>query len=98
MGNLQVRFLEGWAPAMAPGYSTLMAWRYVRVARHPTRIRPDDVVSPDAWLRKPVENSKGRDVFWLLQLCVFRLGFLLRVNISIRLIAPLSEMSVTFCV
>jgi hypothetical protein len=22
-GNLQVRFLEGWAPAMAPGYSTL---------------------------------------------------------------------------
>jgi len=23
MGNLQVRFLEGWAPAMAPGYSTL---------------------------------------------------------------------------
>ena len=67
-------------------------------SRHPTRIRPDDVVSPDAWLRKPVENSKGRDVFWLLQLCVFRLGFLLRVNISIRLIAPLSEMSVTFCV
>jgi hypothetical protein len=24
MGNLQVRFLEGWAPAMAPGYSTKM--------------------------------------------------------------------------
>jgi len=23
MGNLQVRFLEGWAPAMAPGYSTM---------------------------------------------------------------------------
>src|SRR5258708_16436515 len=23
MGNLQVRFLEGWALAMAPGYSTL---------------------------------------------------------------------------
>ena len=23
MGNLQVRFLEGWAPAMAPGYSTI---------------------------------------------------------------------------
>jgi hypothetical protein len=23
MGNLQVRFLEGWAPAMAPGYSNL---------------------------------------------------------------------------
>ncbi len=22
MGNLQVRFLEGWASAMAPGYST----------------------------------------------------------------------------
>jgi len=22
MGNLQVRFLEGWAPAMAPGHST----------------------------------------------------------------------------
>src|ERR1700730_10391421 len=27
MGNLQVRFLEGWAPAMAPGYSTLIALR-----------------------------------------------------------------------
>ncbi len=25
MGNLQVRFLEGWAPAMAPGYSTVRA-------------------------------------------------------------------------
>jgi len=24
MGNLQVRFLEGWAPAMAPGYSTVI--------------------------------------------------------------------------
>src|ERR1700682_1310608 len=24
-GNLQVRFLEGWAPAMAPGHSTVMA-------------------------------------------------------------------------
>lgn len=23
MGNLQVRFLEGWAPAMAPGYSAI---------------------------------------------------------------------------
>jgi hypothetical protein len=23
MGNLQVRFLEGWAPAIASGYSTL---------------------------------------------------------------------------
>jgi hypothetical protein len=27
MGNLQVRFLEGWAPAMAPGYSTLTGLR-----------------------------------------------------------------------
>jgi hypothetical protein len=27
MGNLQVRFLEGWAPAMAPGHSTLIALR-----------------------------------------------------------------------
>jgi hypothetical protein len=26
MGNLQVRFLEGWAPAMAPGYSTKCFW------------------------------------------------------------------------
>ncbi len=26
MGNLQVRFLEGWAPAMAPGYSTMWLW------------------------------------------------------------------------
>jgi RNA-directed DNA polymerase len=25
MGNLQVRFLEGWAPAMAPGHSTVRA-------------------------------------------------------------------------
>ena len=25
MGNLQVRFLEGWAPEMAPGYSTVVA-------------------------------------------------------------------------
>jgi len=25
MGNLQVRFLEGWAPAMAPGHSTVMS-------------------------------------------------------------------------
>ena len=24
-GNLQVRFLEGWASAMAPGYSTIEA-------------------------------------------------------------------------
>ncbi len=23
-GNLQVRFLEGWAPAMAPGHSTIL--------------------------------------------------------------------------
>jgi hypothetical protein len=29
MGNLQVRFLEGWAPAMAPGYSTLTGLRKV---------------------------------------------------------------------
>ena len=39
MGNLHVRFLEGWAPAMAPGYSTVMS-RFVlldnfRIARHP---------------------------------------------------------------
>ena len=76
----------------------ILPWDYFPLARDPTRIRLDAVVSPDAWLRKPVENSKGRDVFWLLQLCVFRLGFLLRVSISIRLLAPLSEMSVTFCV
>ena len=25
-GNLQVRFLEGWAPAMAPGHSTYSFW------------------------------------------------------------------------
>ena len=34
MGNLQVRFLEGWAPAMAPGYSTV-----VRFIRHAARWR-----------------------------------------------------------
>src|ERR1700730_12910540 len=27
MGNLQVRFLEGWTPAMAPGYSTTIQKR-----------------------------------------------------------------------
>ncbi len=25
-GNFQVRFLEGWAPAMASGYSTTWVW------------------------------------------------------------------------
>src|SRR5713101_685712 len=30
MGNLQVRFLEGWAPAMAPGHSTLTGGRVAR--------------------------------------------------------------------
>jgi hypothetical protein len=37
MGNLQVRFLEGWAPAMAPGHSTVMpdrvCWNYFCIAR-----------------------------------------------------------------
>jgi len=32
MGNLQVRFLEGWAPAMAPGHSTLTGLQ--KIARH----------------------------------------------------------------
>ena len=34
MGNLQVRFLEGWAPAMAPGYSNVTVLDYGRVARN----------------------------------------------------------------
>src|ERR1039457_6041584 len=29
-GNLQVRFLEGWAPAMVPGYSTCGFLRFGR--------------------------------------------------------------------
>src|ERR1700719_1969216 len=35
MGNLQVRFLEGWTPAMAPGYSTIagVATSRVRLAK-----------------------------------------------------------------
>src|SRR6266478_5060718 len=33
MGNLQVRFLEGWAPAMAPGYSTIKS---LRASNHTT--------------------------------------------------------------
>jgi hypothetical protein len=41
MGNLQVRFLEGWAPAMAPGHSTVVAEidtseDYFRLARTET--------------------------------------------------------------
>jgi hypothetical protein len=41
MGNLQVRFLEGWAPAMAPGYSTLTGlWKGCpQLGRNPERRR-----------------------------------------------------------
>jgi len=35
MGNFHVRFLEGWAPAMAPGYST--KWNHLSEKRvHPS--------------------------------------------------------------
>src|SRR5882757_8521843 len=34
MGNLQVRFLEGWAPAMAPGYST----KFRTITSHDVRL------------------------------------------------------------
>src|SRR6266704_1179683 len=37
MGNLQVRFLEGWAPAMAPGYSTLIALKRTNPFLEPRR-------------------------------------------------------------
>jgi hypothetical protein len=49
MGNLQVRFLEGWAPAMAPGHST-DTWAFsvshdhfahVKAKNHWTRIPLD---------------------------------------------------------
>src|SRR6266566_1504374 len=33
-GNLQVRFLEGWAPAMAPGHSTCGTQRLERLSQH----------------------------------------------------------------
>ena len=42
-GNCQVRFLEGWAPAMAPGYSAgfprsgLRSWHFVYEPSHPSR-------------------------------------------------------------
>src|ERR1700722_18245044 len=51
MGNLQVRFLEGWAPAMAPGYSTIF---FVRRAR-------DKVFTPLA-SKRIVPNSDGLGV------------------------------------
>src|SRR6266478_4426537 len=53
MGNLQVRFLEGWAPAMAPGYSTV-TWDYGRVARDPTRI---GLASFTGWCNIPDRTS-----------------------------------------
>jgi hypothetical protein len=34
MGNLQVRFLEGWAPAMAPGYSANQVYLEPLEERH----------------------------------------------------------------
>jgi len=40
MGNLQVRFLEGWAPAMAPGYSTLIALRQSCPSDHDRGLDP----------------------------------------------------------
>src|SRR5258708_25095697 len=42
MGNLQVRFLEGWAPAMAPGYST------VGITSRLLLIRPGSMPSADS--------------------------------------------------
>ena len=51
MGNLQVRFLEGWAPAMALGYSTLIA------LRQSSRLRetdPTSKASPPARKHRPV--------------------------------------------
>ena len=48
MGNLHVRFLEGWAPAMAPGYSTVMVRSVLldnfRIARHP----PETIRKPQS--------------------------------------------------
>src|SRR2546426_318644 len=42
MGNLQVRFLEGGAPAMAPGHSTVMA--RIGSAGGATRLGEDNMV------------------------------------------------------
>jgi hypothetical protein len=39
MGNLQVRFLEGWAPAMAPGYSTKCPTSRLKNGQLPGAIR-----------------------------------------------------------
>jgi len=55
MGNLHVRFLEGWAPAMAPGYSTLID--KVRLVRYPGTIRDTNIrfqlhTSPGTWFRR----------------------------------------------
>ena len=44
MGNLQVRFLEGWAPAMAPGHSTI---KCLFCCNHAVCKRP--VIPTSAW-------------------------------------------------
>jgi hypothetical protein len=53
MGNLQVRFLEGWASAMAPGYSTkwIMASPFIGSGASLTNLYshellPEERVSP----------------------------------------------------
>ena len=49
MGNLQVRFLEGWAPAMAPGYSTICGPQLSEADAGPSR-------STSCTIRFPMPN------------------------------------------
>src|SRR6266403_1936550 len=77
MGNLQVRFLEGWAPAMAPGYSTPI--RLLQGCPSSTENRRQALMEPP--LRESLVNSArgGASVFRhrrLQQLGILRLGFL----------------------
>ncbi len=65
MGNLQVRFLEGWAPAMAPGYSTLIALRH-SLSRTYRKLGPSQLsqqhegqIIPALWVVNPLSDGAG---------------------------------------
>src|SRR6266404_1323408 len=69
MGNLQVRFLEGWAPAMAPGYSTLTGLDWIVEVlpvicpeSSPTIRVKSRAISPNGTgqRRRPAANSPAR--------------------------------------
>jgi len=67
MGNLQVRFLEGWAPAMAPGYSTLIALRQGSPLEGVGLFSRALVVLPDVEVRKGHVRSFPRFITGLQQ-------------------------------